>query len=267
VAWSNITETFFYLADYGRAVLPLKQQYSYVMGISWSLAIEEQFYLVWPIALLWICKLQRPVKAVAWIVVGLWFWRALLVICFHVSWAYAYNAFDTRADALIIGCWLALAVRREDGAPRAVLWWISSKWLVLIPLVLLAAISTLDARGWIGVRNQVIEFSIDPVLTAILLLQWVYWGSTDWTLLEHPIVKFIARISYSLYLYHSLVAYLVKDPAHFVPIPHSRTVVNVALYILVASASYYGIERPFMKIRDRGKRTSVLMDDGLTGST
>jgi len=263
VTWSNAAGTFFYFADYGRAFLTLKQQYSYQMGVSWSLAVEEQFYLLWPLALLWIYKRKRPLRAVAWIIFILWLWRALLVIGFHVSWDYAYNAFDTRADALMVGCWLAVMVYREKDVPRSIRFWLSNRWLVLIPVAALAVISSMDVYGRLSSSQQVVEFTLDPVLTAILLLQWIYWGFTDWTLLEHPLVKFIARISYSLYLYHQVVHSLYPEIHRLLPLHHGRNALNALLFLLVACASYFWIERPFMRLRDRGRRASVLMDDGI----
>jgi peptidoglycan/LPS O-acetylase OafA/YrhL len=257
ISWKHAFESFFYLADYGRAFLPLKDQINYPLGVTWSLAVEEQFYLLWPLALLWVSKLKRPALAVAWIIAGLWMWRALLVVGFHVSWDYAYNAFDTRADALMIGCWLALIVYRGNVA-KPVLLWVSQKWLVLVPLVGLVGMSTLESRGLIGTSAQVAEFTIAPVLTAILLLQWMYWGLTDWAFLEHWSIKFMARISYSLYLYHGLVKWQLPDLGR---LHHGKTALTAILCMLAASASYYGIERPFMKMRDRGHRASVLLDN------
>jgi len=262
LTWTHSLQTFFYVADYGRAFIPLREKYRYQMGISWSLAVEEQFYLLWPLLLLKIYRLKNPLRAVGWIICGLWLWRALLVIGFHVSWDYAYNAFDTRADALMIGCWLALAVFQPK-APRSITWLLSSKWLVLVPLLLLDGINSLEMHGLFGPSLQVLEFSIDPVLTAILLLQWIYWGSLGWAFLEHPVIKFTARISYSLYLYHQVVRSLLPNLLVVLPLRHGKTLVTTVGFILVATASYYWIERPFMRMRDRGRRPSVLMDDGL----
>jgi peptidoglycan/LPS O-acetylase OafA/YrhL len=263
VTRANALETFFYLADYGRAFLTLKQQYAYQMGISWSLAAEEQFYFLWPMALLYLYKLKQPARAVATIIVGLWLWRALVILGFHVSWDYAYNAFETRADALMIGCWLALILFRDQDVPRPLQFWLRSRWLVLVPIVALVVVSIADTRQVIGAATQVLAFTVDPVLIAILLLQWMYWGSTDWPLLEHWSIKFVARLSYSVYLYHLVVLSLIPHSKRFLPIAHMETAVRLVFFLLIASVSYYGIERPFMRIRDRGRRASALMDDGL----
>lgn len=260
--WKQAAESFFYVSDYGRAFLPLKAQLADPMGISWSLAVEEQFYLLWPLTLLWIFKLKKPLRTVAWVICGLWLWRALLVVVFHVSWNYAYNAFDTRADALIVGCYLALLIYRGR-VPPTVLLWVYSKWLVLIPVLGLLGMNILEVRGLLGPSAQVVEFTIAPVLVAMLLLQWMYWGLSDWTFLEHPFIKFIARISYSLYLYHGLVRMLLPEMLRVVPLHHGGTALDACFFIPVAAASYYGIERPLMRMRDRGRRPSVLMDDGM----
>ncbi len=258
--WKHAFESFFYLADYGRAFLPLKEQYAYPMGVSWSLAVEEQFYLLWPLALLWVFKRKRPVLAVAWIIAGLWFWRALLVAGFHVSWDYAYNAFDTRADALMVGSWVAITLY-QGRVPKFVQMWLSRKWLVLVPLAGFVALSTLEMQGRIGPSAQLVEFTISPVLTAILLVQCMFWGLTEWSFLEHPLIKFIARISYSLYLYHVVVFFQLPVIGR---LHHGRTLFMAFFCLLVSMASYYGIERPFMAMRDRGRQPSVLLDDGRT---
>jgi peptidoglycan/LPS O-acetylase OafA/YrhL len=69
----------------------------------------------------------------------------------------------------------------------------------------------------------------------------------------------MARISYSLYLYHGLVKWQLPDLGR---LHHGKTALTAILCMLVATASYYGIERPFMKMRDRGHRASVLLDNG-----
>jgi peptidoglycan/LPS O-acetylase OafA/YrhL len=79
------------------------------MVVSWSLAIEEQFYLLWPAVLLWILVSRKNAgRALAFFILGVWVHRAILFVGFHVSYGYIYNAFDTRIDALMIGSLLAI---------------------------------------------------------------------------------------------------------------------------------------------------------------
>ncbi len=259
IFWRYALASGFYLADYGRALASLDHQYRFPVGVSWSLAIEEQFYLLWPLALLGIVKIKRPASAVAMMIATIWAWRFLLALGFHVSPSYMYNAFDTRADALLVGCGLALSVF-SGKAPRPLSALLAARWLALLPLAALVFTSYLDATT----SSQWMPFalSLEPLLAAAVLLQWMFWGSVGWPWLEHRFVKLLARLSYAIYLYHPLTTALV-DTLH---LRHGNALLGALLFLPVALASYYGIERPFLRMRDRGRRGSVLLDDGLQHS-
>jgi peptidoglycan/LPS O-acetylase OafA/YrhL len=256
ILWFRAMGSFFYLADYGRAILPAAQQGNYPMGISWSLAIEEQFYLLWPLTLAWVIRLRKPSRAVAIMIGAIWVWRASLAFGLHVPLTYIYNAFDTRADALLIGCWLALVVFRRPSA-RSLHLILAHQWQIVLPLTALVALGYFDVK--IVKSLTVLDQTLEPVFAAVLLLQLAFWGAYGWHFLEHPAIKFIARLSYAIYLYHPLTTAFV-DLFH---LHHFRGLIGAMLFIPVAAASYYWIERPFMRMRDRGKRKSVLMDDGI----
>jgi peptidoglycan/LPS O-acetylase OafA/YrhL len=49
----------------------------------------------------------------------------------------------------------------------------------------------------------------------------------------------------------------------YIPVPHGQRLLVIPIMLAIAAASYYLVERPFMRIRDRGQRASILMDDGL----
>ena len=261
VNWSQAAASFFYVSDYARAFLPNAQQISYQMGISWSLAIEEQFYFLWPMALLWIIGKSKSIATVVgWAILSVWFWRVVLMCMFKVPWSYAYNAFDTRADALLIGCWLAIVLHSDLGPiPRTLLnSIISSGWVTVLPLVALGVANYIDmTTSSLALRLMV--FSLEPILVAITLLQWIVLGATSWKFLQHPVVKFVARLSYAIYLYH-IIAF---GFGLHIPIPHTERFLRIPIVFAMAAASYYLIELPFLRIRDRGKNQSVLMEDGL----
>src|SRR6266705_6713745 len=77
---------------------------------AWSLGIEEQFYLLWPMLLLVLLRggTRRAAQTLGVVIVAVLLWRTTLYAGFHVGSAYVYNAFDTRFDNLAVGCLLAL---------------------------------------------------------------------------------------------------------------------------------------------------------------
>ena len=242
VIWKQTMASFFYLANYARAVLPGVQQVTFHMGISWSLAIEEQFYLIWSFTLIWIMyKPHRAGRVVGGTIWTIWLWRALLMLRFGVGWSYAYNAFDTRADALMVGSLLAI-VLYGDAIPSYLFALVSKKWLAIIPIVALAAVSYLDLHTPHSLYLQLFNFSLAPVFTAVVLLQWVFWG---WAVLEHWAAKWVARLSYSIYLYHPIVLGFMGH----IPVRHGQRLLAIPLILAVASASCCLIERPFMRMR------------------
>src|SRR5437867_911473 len=84
---------------------------------AWSLGIEEQFYLLWPMLLLLLLRggAARAARVLTGVIVAVVVWRSVLYAGFHVGSAYVYNAFETRFDNLAVGCLLALTT----GTPRA----------------------------------------------------------------------------------------------------------------------------------------------------
>jgi peptidoglycan/LPS O-acetylase OafA/YrhL len=89
-------------------------------------------------------------------------------------------------------------------------------------------------------------WSIQPLIIAVMLLQMVYWGAKSWTFTGHATVRWIAQLSYALYLYHPLAGRTVK----LLGMRHLGYP-SIILTLIMAPASYYLVERPFMRMRDR----------------
>jgi peptidoglycan/LPS O-acetylase OafA/YrhL len=245
IHWKTAILSFFYLMDYGRALAPPALLPYMNLGISWSLAIEEKFYLLWPLLLLFFLRKRSTlVRNLCLIILAQWTYRALLYLLFHIGWQYVYNAFDTRADALLTGCLLAIMV--EDQRTRILccrlLRW---QWLSAIPLIALALISVAPlppAHPYF----YLVLWTAEPPLIAAWLLQFVYWGAKSWTICGTGSVRFVAHISYALYLYHPLASAIIYD----LHVPHLGYS-GAALTMVMSTASYYWIEKPFMRMRDR----------------
>jgi peptidoglycan/LPS O-acetylase OafA/YrhL len=201
------------------------------LGHLWSLAVEEQFYLLWPVTLL----ILGPRRSVRFLI-------GLLVIApfLRLFSPYVGPAFNFLiwSDALATGC--LLAILREDlAANRRYSRLLASRWFFVVPLTaLLAAFIPSTKVEWlVGVTlmNLAIAVSIDwamrmPLTAVGRFLNW-------------PAVSFVGVLSYSLYLWQQL--FLNRASAS----PYCAFPLNLILAIAMALFSYLIIEAPFLRFR------------------
>ena len=173
------------------------------LGHLWSLAIEEQFYLVWPL-LVFVLRRRSLIVVCLLCIAG-----ALLV---RIGFAYggnttaAYVLTPSRADALAVGALLALVARRPGGLASMLRW----AW----PTFAVAGVSLgaiLLSRRGLNTEDPVvvtIGFSTLAVLFGALLL--LALGAPEHSLRErlftHPVLTFFGKYSYGLYVFHHPVA-------------------------------------------------------------
>ncbi len=199
----------------------------------WSLAVEEQFYLIWPF-LLWRFRDNRSgtMKGLLWAILVIWTYR--WIMDFYCPGLYVSGAFETRADALAIGCLLAMA-NRAFRIPR---WLIDWKWLGLAAILVICACSITQVNGarfaWAAVA----------LACAVILIQAVAHSRTPWYnwLNSRPLYA-LGVISYSLYLYHPF--------ANRLPEALRKLPIEIAFSITLATASYFIVERPFLRLKER----------------
>jgi peptidoglycan/LPS O-acetylase OafA/YrhL len=214
---------------------------------AWSLAMEEQFYLLWPLVLLTLARRRTgsALAILAVIVAAVAAWRSFLYLDRHVSTAYVYNAFDTRCDELAVGCFLAFCAGQAWFLQfaRAV-----SRFAVLpLVTVILLIISRL---GISAAYHYSIGFTLDALLVMVLLVQVLLLHRHPmWAWLQHPVVRYLGTISYPLYLWHAW-ALGVGRWLHPLP-PAGQFIVGVASCIAVATGSYFLIEKPFLTLKKR----------------
>jgi peptidoglycan/LPS O-acetylase OafA/YrhL len=221
---------------------------SWELGHTWSLAVEEHFYLMWP-AILFVAGFAGGWRAVISCIVGCWLLRCgiALVLPRFVSTAdigyysaMAENWTFTRLDTISMGCLLALASRSEFW--RSWLDWLTRPaWMV----VWLAAIGVSLQLGRSGKFHLCVSYSLEAVCIALLI-----WGSlrSDGFLrrvLCNPVLTTIGVGSYSIYLWQQLFVHPRLDGwIHQYP-------QNVVLAMGMAWFSFWVIERPFNQLKDR----------------
>lgn len=224
-----------------------------VFGHTWSLAIEEQFYLLWPPALLLLLRRRSPRFAATVAVVG----AGLVAVARAVTWfatenlEYTYFALHARADALLIGCAVALVMTSMPATTVArVARRHRSTALGAAGLLLaLMAVSRVTA-GWVYLGGLAVV-----ALAAIIVIAQLA-GQPDSLVarvLSWRPLMFVGSISYGVYLWHFPVFELAKDA---LPGTSFRVLVLVQFAGSFAAAllSWFIVERPTLVLKNRLRR-------------
>jgi len=238
------------------------------IGHLWSLAVEEQFYLLWPLALSLAGRVRLPLGM--GLMGAVWIWRTVL-IAQGASWQRLCAGIDTRLDALMVGCvgamiWASPAIGTV--ARRCA----SGKWTPLIATgALIASAMSLGHPGdYVHRPAQLFFWNVKlpafTLLTMVLILVLLAQPRSRISrIMGHSTLVWIGRLSYSLYLWH-VVAFKILPKAE-VPFLHNlipgwpmasyllaslpAELARLALSLVFASASYYLIERPCLSLKRR----------------
>jgi peptidoglycan/LPS O-acetylase OafA/YrhL len=210
-----------------------------IVGHTWSLSVEEQFYLVWPLVLLGMLALGRG--RLAW-VSGLLLAAMLVSIVLRVLlWAGPggyYRTFvgtDTRMDALAIGCLVAVAFsRRPIEVPGPVM----AALAAAIPITLWIT----DQRFMAAIGFAVTAFAAAGIVAGAAS------GRGERVLGWRPLA-YVGLISYGLYLWHRPVMRVFTD-AGLGGVPWA-VVLMFAMSIGLAFLSRRLVEDPFLALKDR----------------
>lgn len=249
VPWSQAFSAFFYVSNYFHAILHPSPDF---ILHTWSLSAEEQFYLLWPLTfLLFYKKMRHLMLGLAAVIVAIWIHRGHLWMFEHASYYITY-AFDTRADALLVGCLLAL-ILKEGFGQRVLERVCGPVWAPLLTCLLIGI--SVYAGNVSEAYKLVGGLAIEPLLVAVLICQWVVQSAyRPWNWLNSKPAAYLGRISYPLYLYHMLATHLATRIAPQIPGQNTGLFVIIAVLtaIVIASCSYYIVEKPFLALKSKG---------------
>jgi peptidoglycan/LPS O-acetylase OafA/YrhL len=229
----------------------------------WSLAIEEQYYLVWPLVLaglLGVARGSRRVAAGATLALAAASAMAMAAL-FHPGHdpSRVYYGTDTRAFELLVGSGLALVARHRDGVARR-----------LVPL---AGMAGLAGLGWmvVVVRDSSEWMYRGGFVAASLLAAAAVWAASTaqpmflGAALSWRPLGWIGRISYGLYLWHWPVIDLLTRPSTGLTTNELR-LVQTATALGAATVSFYLIERPIRTGRLPGWRAAIAVPLAVTST-
>lgn len=237
----------FYVTDYSMAIWNFPQQ----LGHTWSLSVEEQFYLIWPFVVLFLVRLGRQ-KAIA-VLIGLLAasigWRAIDAAIWD-SWEWTNYRFDTHMSGLVMG---SLAVIL-DWRPKPAL---AEKLVRRAGSLLLVAMMLFPPQSALalGLLSPVVEVS-----ATLFILALVAGPETTITriLSSRPFV-YLGLLSYSIYLWHYPIAFALNGI--FPPVVN--VLIVSALSIVISAISYRYVERPLRDARRRFRGRRQLIEAGV----
>ncbi len=228
-------------ADYLAActyTLDFVQRHDWNLGHLWSLAVEEQFYLLWPFALCVAGKKHGLLVAGIFFLIG-----PLSRLAGHLapdSLAFSSFSFFCNADALASGCLLAGLWGRLG---RSVRYGRFRQSWAFLAIPLLAVICVVWEERWPG-------GSLADLLLNVCIALGIEWCVRRRTtiigrVLNWRPIAFVGTLSYSLYLWQQLfIDRHLFDAVHSFPL-------NVMLAFALAALSFFCIERPFLRLRKR----------------
>ncbi len=215
---------------------------------AWSLSIEEQFYVVWPLILI-LAHRMGGVKGVGVVALVAALASAVLraVMAHHgVPDRRLYFGLDTHADGLLLGCGLAALTLLAPGLPAAMTrrstQWVGPVALVAVGLAAATvSLTSPDLYRW--------GYLLFVVVTTVVIADLFAGGLTSHLLRHQPLVS-VGRISYGLYLWHWPV-FLVLNGGRihwdFVPLTLLRLTVSGVMAVL----SFLLVEDPFLRLKSR----------------
>jgi peptidoglycan/LPS O-acetylase OafA/YrhL len=227
------------VAHYFFSIIPYASQ-------AWSIGTEEQFYLVWP----WIFRRSKKwmsrLLIITGVVLGYLFIQYFL--SFSVSDFIPYKGYITliwsvlRIDCMAIGALFAFLLHTDR-----FLKYILNTWLFYMVLAgtCLLMINAVSIRG--------INYQAYAILFGIIILNFAA-NDTIKISLENKILNYLGKISYGLYMYHSIAVVFCLKMITYLHLPNTNWIIYPSVFILtiaISSFSYTFFESKFLSLKNK----------------
>lgn len=215
-------------------LVPIPTMATGLLGVTWSLAVEEQFYLVWPLVVRF-CSVTQ-LRAIA--ITAICFSPALrFYLSLHQVNIYS-NTF-CRLDGLMAGVLLALVLRTSSFVPSR---FVARAWVTFLVSAPLALVIEAFHARWIG-------FSL-VALAAVSFIYLALFSTQRWlqSLLTNRVLVYIGTISYGVYLLQKIPLDAAKT-FHMDKHPFLALPITAAATFAMAALSWNLLEKPFLKLK------------------
>ncbi|MFZ6849418.1 acyltransferase family protein [Undibacterium sp. RuRC25W] len=238
--WIELASVFFYFANYfgifigfSDSLLPSP------LSITWSLAVEEHFYMIFPFVFLGLISVPKRFLTVIFsLVLIVLAWRVYLVYGVgleHLVHYRIYKATDTRVDSIMYGTGFAILLARY---PRAIALLQRRETLVFGVMAMLYSLISRDENF-----RESYRYSLQGIALACMFSYLVLKDTFASRFLSLGLLNYLGKISYSLYLYQWLVFAIITAwiPALSLSL---RITIMIGVSIVLADLSYRFVERP-----------------------
>lgn len=221
----------------------------------WSLAVEEQFYLIWPFLVFWIKDIRKLIATTIGLSLLSLVLRAVLLEHGVSTWfVFCFTA--CRADALLIGGCLALLMR--TGVREHMLRFALPVLLATSAILIGVGVHNHEFDWSKGLFLPTVGFTLIALASASLIAETFRERSWSRRLFVNPAMRFFGKYSYGIYVLHYIadasLTHILRPV--ILSVTHSKAlsvvggaVVVTAVTLVVAMLSYHFYESPFLKLK------------------
>ena len=215
------------------------------LGHLWSLGIEEQYYLVWPLLLILIAGMRMRALLCVAVVVLSPFWIHYCHASSGDTLAINDGRTDFRLQPIVLGSLLALLRGMPTSGQWLKSWPMTSPW-VMAPVLALLGLSAFTSAFNLPIL-RFMNPSISNLCVAYLINHVITNARSPLTrILELPPITWIGKLSYSLYLWQQPFSLVCEPPGWLRFFPW-----NLLASVILAHVSYFVVEQPFLLLRTR----------------
>ena len=251
--WDRLLPPLFYYANWALAFQWVQLG---VLSPTWSLSIEEQFYLLWP-ALLVLLLVFRARRSLILGVVLFGIAAAVIerAVMWHVlgpsAWPRIFWGLDTRMDALLLGCLIGLLAAwgwLPKGGPLLRV----ANGAAAPALALLAILAYTAPPPTSGALHNGVGLSASLAAAVLIMALVTSPPKGVLAILEAPAICWVGRISYGLYLWHVPIFHGVLNETRMARMGISGLWLDLLRWTVtfgIAAASFYLLERRALELR------------------